>query len=222
MRKSGRPLRVIPLNRKDRQSDRVGTVTSARHSGVEAKNGRHSVATRIDGSAGSGRATTGWGWLLAYGIASVVIGILAFLWPLSATIAATWGVAVSLIVAGVIAVAAGARAHGTEPRGYAIGFGILSVVLGIAMLAAPIAGAVSLTILVAIWLGSRGILEIGLGARYRRHRFAMIALGIVNILLAIYVIVMLPLAALTLPGFLLGVSFLSGGAVAIAQALAHR
>src|SRR3546814_5356272 len=31
----------------------------------------------------------GWGWLLAYGLLSLILGVAAFLWPFSATIAAT-------------------------------------------------------------------------------------------------------------------------------------
>jgi len=86
----------------------------------------------------------------------------------------------------------------------------------------PVSGAVSLTLVVAIWLAVRGVLEVVLGARYRRHRWMMIALGIINILLAAYVLVMLPWAALALPGFILGISFLFGGVTAVMSALAHK
>ena len=79
-----------------------------------------------------------------------------------------------------------------------------------------------LTLLVAIWLGVRGVMELAFGARLRRGRGWMIALGIVNILLALYVFATLPLSALALPGFILGISFLLGGVTAIVAASSHR
>jgi uncharacterized membrane protein HdeD (DUF308 family) len=89
-----------------------------------------------------------------------------------------------------------------EGRGYAIGFGLLSLVIGVLMAFDPMSGALSLTLLVGVWLGIRGAMEIGLGARFKRGRGLMIALGVVNILLAIYVLATLPWSALTLPGFI--------------------
>jgi uncharacterized membrane protein HdeD (DUF308 family) len=50
----------------------------------------------------------------------------------------------------------------------------------------------------------------------------MIVLGIVNLVLAAIVLATLPWSALTLPGYVLGISFLLGGATSIGAALAHR
>jgi uncharacterized membrane protein HdeD (DUF308 family) len=86
----------------------------------------------------------------------------------------------------------------------------------------PVEGALSLMLMVAVWLGLRGAMEIGLGARFRRGRWLMIALGVINLLLAIYVFTTLPWSALTLPGYILGISFVLGGVTSIASALNHR
>lgn len=167
-------------------------------------------------------AGAGWGWILAYGVLSVVLGILAFLNPFAATYAATLVIGALFIAAGLVSVAAGFAGRGHEGRGYAIGFGVLSLLIGLLMAFNPATGALSLTLMVAVWLGMRGALEIGLGARFRRGRGLMIALGIVNILLAIYVLATLPWSALTLPGFILGISFVFGGVASIASALNHK
>ncbi|HWK35591.1 HdeD family acid-resistance protein [Sphingomonas sp.] len=164
----------------------------------------------------------GWGWIMLYGVVSVVLGLLAFAWPFAATLAATFVISCFFIAAGLVSIAAGVFAPGHEGRLYAIAFGILSLVVGVFMAARPISGAVSLTLLVEFWLMVRGVMEIGFGIRFRRHRMAMITLGVIDVLLALYILAMLPLAAMTLPGFILGLSFLFGGAVAIMQALAHR
>ena len=168
------------------------------------------------------RAGAGWGWILGYGIVSVIIGIAAFLWPFAATYAATLVVGTFLIAAGVASIAAGWASRGHEGRWYAIGFGLVSLFIGLMMAFEPLTGALSLTLLVVVWLGLRGAMEIALGARFRRGRALMIVLGIVNILLALYVLGTLPLSSLTLPGFILGISFLLGGINAIASALSHK
>lgn len=168
---------------------------------------------------GSGK---GWGWILIYGIVSLILGVLAFLWPFGATLAATFVVACFLIAAGITAIAAGAFGRGHEGRLYSILFGVLSLVVGVMMAFRPLAGAFSLTLLVAAWLVARGVMELGFGVRYRRHRGLMIALGVIDVLLGLYVVFMLPLAALALPGFILGLSFAFSGVVAIMQALSHR
>ncbi len=167
-------------------------------------------------------AGAGWGWILAYGILSVALGVAAFVWPFAATWAATLVIGAFFTAAGALSVGAGLFGRGHEGRGYAIGFGLLSLVVGLLMILQPLAGALSLTLTVGAWLGARGVLEIVWGARMRRAKGAMIALGVVNILLAIFVFWTLPWSALTLPGFILGISFLFGGAASIGSALAHR
>ncbi|WP_375395594.1 HdeD family acid-resistance protein [uncultured Sphingomonas sp.] len=164
----------------------------------------------------------GWGWIMAYGILSVLIGIAAFAWPFAATYAATLIVGGFLIAAGAVSIAAGVAAHDHHGRGYAIGFGVVSLVIGLVMAFDPPSGAISLTVLVAVWLGLRGAMELVVGSRIRRGRGLMIGLGIVNILLAIYIFATLPWSALTLLGFILGVSFLFGGVTATVAAARHR
>lgn len=168
------------------------------------------------------RAGAGWGWILGYGIVSVLLGAAAFLWPFSATLAATLVVGAFFIAAGAISIGAGVFGRGHEGRGYAIGFGILSLLIGLVMAFEPATGALSLTLMVAVWLAIRGLLELVIGARMRRGRGWMIVLGMVNIVLAIVIVMTVPLSALTLPGFILGLSFVFGGAASIAAGVDHR
>lgn len=166
-------------------------------------------------------AGAGWAWILAYGVLSLALGVLAFLNPFAATYAATLVIGAFFIAAGIVSLAAGVMGK-HEGRGYAIGFGLLSLVIGVLIAFDPMSGALSLTLLVGVWLGIRGAMEIGLGARFKRGRGLMIALGVVNILLAIYVLATLPWSALTLPGFILGISFVFGGVTSILSALHHK
>lgn len=169
-------------------------------------------------------ATTGagWGWIIAYGVLSALFGLAALLWPFPATIAATFVIGIGFTVSGIFSLIAGLRGAGAESRGYSILLGVLSIVAGVIMIARPLTGAISLTIVVAAWLLLRGALEIGLGFRMRRRRWLMLLLGAVNILLALLIIGTVPFSALTLPGFILGASFLFGGVTAIMAGMDHR
>lgn len=164
----------------------------------------------------------GWGWILAFGIASLILGALAIFMPVPATFAATLVVGAYLVAGGIFSLLAGAFGHGHEGRGYAILFGLVSLIGGGIMIFEPTTGAFSLTLLLAIWLLARGVLELVWGFRFSRRRGLMIALGIVNLLLAAYIIYSMPISALTLPGMVLGVSFLFSGATWVMFALDHR
>ncbi len=170
----------------------------------------------------TGMAGAGWGWMLVYGIVSLALGVAALVWPFAATLAATWVVGAFFAAAGIVSIVAGIAGRGHDGRAYAIGFGIVSVLIGFVMALEPVTGAFSLTLMVTAWLAIRGVMEIAFGIRMRRGRAMMIALGVVNLVLAGVVLATLPFSALTLPGYVLGISFLFGGATATAAALAHR
>jgi uncharacterized membrane protein HdeD (DUF308 family) len=168
------------------------------------------------------RAGAGWGWILGYGILSALLGVAAFAWPFAATLAATLVIGAFFIAAGLVSIGAGLFGRGHEGRLHAIGFGLLSLILGLLLAFEPITGALSLTLMVAVWLGVRGVLELVLGARMRRGRGLMIALGILNLILAGLIVATVPFSALTLPGYILGLSFLFGGIASIAAGIDHR
>ncbi len=175
---------------------------------------------RDPGTAATRQAMPGWGWTLAYGIISVLVGVVAFLAPFPATLAATMVVGAFFLIGGIASLVAGFRnRHG---RGYALLFGALSVIAGGYMLFSPIGGALSLTLMIIIWLGARGLMELYIGFRFKRLRGLMLLLGVINVALAIILYSTVPWSALTLPGFILGASFVSGGVVAIIDALSHR
>jgi uncharacterized membrane protein HdeD (DUF308 family) len=164
----------------------------------------------------------GWGWLMAAGIIAVALGIAALIWPFPATYAATLVVATLLMAAGVTAISTGAlgRGHGRET--YLIVFGVLSLLVGLYLAFSPLHGAVTLTVVIAVWLGARGVIELIAGARMARGRGLLLALGVVNVVLAVVIVATMPWSALTLPGTLLGISLLLGGIGEVRAASAHR
>jgi uncharacterized membrane protein HdeD (DUF308 family) len=173
----------------------------------------------IDGRPATG---AGWGWIMAFGIVSVIVGAMAFAWPFAATFAATVVIGAFFFVSGVFSIAAGIFGRGSEGRGYAVLLGIVSVIAGAIMLFEPLTGMLSLTLMVAVWLMVRGVLELVWAFRSRRRRGVLLALGVVNVLLALFILATVPFSALTLPGFILGISFVFGGVTQIMAAADHR
>lgn len=170
------------------------------------------------GQPGAGMMKRGRGGLIAYGIISIAIGMIAFVWPFPATMAVTIFVGAMLIATGIAALASGLTGQGHESRWYDILFGLLTLIIGCLLAFRPISGAISLTLLIAIWLGLRGFLEIVWGVLYPRHRWWMISMGAVNIALVVLIVLTIPITSMLLPGYLLSLSFLMGGITAIAIA----
>src|SRR3546814_9377336 len=81
--------------------------------------------------------------LLAYGLLSLILGVAAFLWPFSATIAATLIIGAFFIAAGIVSIGAGIFGGIREGRGYAIAFGAVSLIIGAIMAFEPMTGALS-------------------------------------------------------------------------------
>jgi uncharacterized membrane protein HdeD (DUF308 family) len=171
-------------------------------------------------SSASPNASHGKGWALAYGILSALIGVAAFVWPVSATFTATILIGSFLFVAGIMSIAVGFGSRAHHASAYRIFYGILSVLIGLIILFEPVSGAISITLLVAFWLAMRGVFELFWGYRFPVGRALMIGLGLINLLLAGFIIWTIPLSALTLPGYILGISFLMTGITAIAEASA--
>jgi uncharacterized membrane protein HdeD (DUF308 family) len=168
------------------------------------------------------RPGAGWGWLLASGLAAIALGIFALLFPVPATYAAIMVAAALFLVMGGFALVGGFQGRGHERRGFLIVYGLLAIAAGALIFLFPISGAVALTMIATAWIAARGVLEIAAGVRRPKRRWPWIALGVVNLILAIMVWFHLPWAALALPGVLLGVSLLLSGAAEVTAALAHR
>jgi uncharacterized membrane protein HdeD (DUF308 family) len=97
-----------------------------------------------------------WGWLLAEGIVGIVLGIIAFVWPVKTALILLFIVAAWAIVTGVLEVVAAITV-----RSWLIGLaGILSVAFGILLFANPGAGLLSVLWVLGIYAIVFGIILI--------------------------------------------------------------
>jgi uncharacterized membrane protein HdeD (DUF308 family) len=91
-----------------------------------------------------------WGLLILGGILNILVGIIAFMMPgltvlFFVTLMAVWS-----LISGVLMIVAAFKLNPTYGRGWLIFSGVVSVIFGIALLLAPLIGAVVLT----WWLGA--------------------------------------------------------------------
>jgi len=103
---------------------------------------------------------------------------------------------------------------------------ILAVVAGIILLARPVQGTLTLTIVVGAYFLAEGIATIMYALEHRRElsqRWSwLLVAGLMDILIAIIIVAGLPGSALWAIGLLVGINLLFGGASLIGMALAAR
>jgi len=161
-----------------------------------------------------------WEWTMAAGVVLLLAGILSLAAPGFTTVAITVLLAWVLVFVGVAGIVVGIRSHSVHRRWTDILYGAASLIVGLFILFDPVAGAASLTLVFAVWLAFRGTIELG-GARRvgpGRLRGTLIAIGIVDWLLAIMLFLAFPFPAVQMLGVFVGVSLLLGGLVTMLAA----
>ncbi|WP_110685681.1 HdeD family acid-resistance protein [Salinicola aestuarinus] len=111
-------------------------------------------------------------WLLAYGVISLLFGLLALFDPLSLASALLVLVGLWLIIAGVYRLLLGLRLRrGVPGEGWTVLSGVLALLLGILLVVSPLSGLVA----TALWIGIvallYGIIQIVAALRVKK-RFA--------------------------------------------------
>jgi uncharacterized membrane protein HdeD (DUF308 family) len=167
-----------------------------------------------------------WKLYLVEGIALVVLGFVAILVPPIATLAVTIVLGWLFLISGVIGL------YTTFMMRHAPGFwwsllsAALAVVVGGLLLARPITGAFSLTIVVIAFFIIEGVASIMFALEHKRELSGrwgwMLVSGIVDLVLAALVFGGLPSAAAWAIGLLVGINMVFGGSALIAMALHAR
>ncbi len=142
------------------------------------------------------------GWDYVPGIAFLVIGVLALAEPPLASLAASVYLGAMLCVAGAFMLAGGIASIGHRGGWLSILLGILTVLVGVLIIYNPVVGAISLTWLMGAWFLVGGIFELALAFSIPAGRGWLILVGIVNIVLGAWVVMLKSSAGLRLPRLL--------------------
>jgi uncharacterized membrane protein HdeD (DUF308 family) len=167
-----------------------------------------------------------WVLYLIEGVVLLVLGATAIVLPPLATLAVTILLGWLFLVSGVVGL------FTTFWMRHAPGFwwSLLSAVLGIAvgiwLLAAPVTGALSLTVILVAFFIIEGIASIMFALDHKRELSGqwgwMLVSGVIDLILAALIFAGLPSTAAWALGLLVGINMVFGGAALIAMALHAR
>lgn len=167
-----------------------------------------------------------WILFLVEGNVLVVLGLLAIFLPLIASLAATVFFGSILLVAGVIGLVATIAARHAPGFSWSLISAVLGIVTGALLLASPVGGAVSLTVVLIAFLFIEGAASIMFAVTHRSRQSRgwgwMFASGLIDIVLAALLFAGLPGTGLWALGVLIGINMVFGGWSLIAMSLSAR
>lgn len=149
-------------------------------------------------------------WL---GLLMVLLGVAAVVFPVFSTLAATLFVGWILLISGIALFVSSFWIHGTGPFFAANLVGLLFAAAGVFLAFNPLAGAVTLTLILGIMFIFQGAAELvfSLETRPAPGWVGMLLSGIASIALAIIIAAGWPGISLIALGLLLGINFISTG-----------
>lgn len=162
-------------------------------------------------------------WLFWGGVAMVVLGVAAVIFPLVSTVVVELLVGWVLLLSGAVMLWGSFSIHGTGPFFAALLTSLLSVAVGVFMLFNPPAGVLALTLMLAVVFMVDGAFEIVFAFELRPYSGWgwMLASGMASVLASVLIAAGWPQVSAVLLGLLLGLNFISSGLayVTLANAL---
>src|SRR5262245_16330967 len=167
-------------------------------------------------------------WVLFWieGIVLLVLGILAILFPPPATLFFTLVLGWLFLISGIMGLITTFWARHAPGFWWSLLSAVLAILAGGALLARPIIGVVSLTLLLIAFFIIEGVLSIMYSLEHKKELSGrwgwMLASGIIDLILAAIILGGLPETATWAIGLLVGINMLFGGSALIAMALHAR
>jgi uncharacterized membrane protein HdeD (DUF308 family) len=167
-----------------------------------------------------------WKVFLFEGILLVILGLAAMIVPPLASLAVTIFLGWIFLISGIFGLIVTFWARQMPGFWWSLISAALAVGAGIILLARPVQGTLTLTIVVGAYFLAEGVITIMYAIEHRRElskRWSwMLAAGLMDILVAAIIIAELPGSALWAVGLLAGINLLFGGAALIGMSLAAR
>jgi uncharacterized membrane protein HdeD (DUF308 family) len=167
--------------------------------------------------------STHWGIPMTFGVLMTLGGIFAMCAAMLTGIVSVLYIGASLAVVGVIDVVSGIQLRGRGSTTPLIAVGVLAIIAGIVLLARPLAGLASLTMLVTAYLFASGLFRgiTSVADRYPGWGWDL-AYSIVALLLGIYVMAWWPVSSLWVLGTVVGAEITARGASLVAASWTLR
>ena len=167
-----------------------------------------------------------WKAFLFEGILLAILGLAAMIVPPLASLAVTIFLGWMFLVTGIAGLVISFWARAMPGYWWSLISAALAVLAGLVLLARPMQGVLTLTIVVGAYFLAEGVATIMYALEHRRElseRWSwMLFAGLLDILIAFMIISGLPGSAEWAVGLLVGINLLFGGASLIGMALAAR
>ena len=167
-----------------------------------------------------------WKAFLVEGILLVLLGLAAIIVPQLASLAVTIFLGWLFLISGIAGLVLTFWTRQMPGFWWSLVSAALAIAAGIILLARPVQGTLTLTIVVGAYFLAEGIATIMYALEHRRElsqRWSwLLVAGLMDILIAIIIVAGLPGSALWAIGLLVGINLMFGGASLIGMALAAR
>jgi uncharacterized membrane protein HdeD (DUF308 family) len=167
-----------------------------------------------------------WKAFLIEGILLVILGFAAMIVPPLASLAVTIFLGWMFLISGIAGLALTFWTRQLPGFWWSLISAALAIGAGIILLAQPVQGTLTLTIVVGAYFLAEGVTTIMYALEHRRELLErwswLLVAGIMDLLIAAIIIVGLPGSALWVLGLLVGINLVFGGASLIGVAFAAR
>jgi uncharacterized membrane protein HdeD (DUF308 family) len=167
-----------------------------------------------------------WKAFLVEGILLAILGLAAMIVPPLAGLAVTIFLGWMFLVSGIAGLVVTIWARGMPGFWWSLISAALAVLAGGILLARPLQGLFTLTVVIGVYFIAEGVATIMYALEHRRElsgRWSwLLVAGLMDILIAFFIIAGLPGSAEWAIGLLVGINLLFGGATLIGMALAAR
>jgi uncharacterized membrane protein HdeD (DUF308 family) len=167
-----------------------------------------------------------WVLFVVEGVVLIVLGMIAIAIPPLATLAVTILLGWLFLISGIVGLITSIMARHAPGFWWSILSAIVGILAGLVLLAWPVSGSVSLTLVLIAFFLIEGVATIMYAIEHRRGLSGrwgwLVASGILDLILAGIVIAGLPGTALWAPGLLVGINMVFGGCALVAMGLHAR
>jgi uncharacterized membrane protein HdeD (DUF308 family) len=167
-----------------------------------------------------------WKLYLAEGAILLVLGFIAVVVPPLATLAVTLVLGWLFLISGLVGLATSFWMRQAPGFIWSLVSAALGVVVGAILLASPVQGALSLTLVLIAFFVVEGVVSIMFALDHKREMSGqwgwMLMSGIVDLVLSAMILAGLPSTAVWAIGLLVGINMMFGGSALIAMALHAR
>jgi uncharacterized membrane protein HdeD (DUF308 family) len=155
-----------------------------------------------------------WKWFVGFGVVLVVLGLIALMNAVDATLITTIFVGWLLLLGGIAQIVGAFASPGTTGSRVLLGLlGVLYVIVGWNIIANPLQGVVTLTVVIAIVLIVEGLIRLFRAFQGDTpHRGIEGIIGVIDILLGLWLWTNIPISGVAI-GFFVGFELLMAGII---------